>query len=346
MGVTEPAPAKVNLFLAVGPRRSDGYHELVTLFEPVPLFDVVRVELEPSAEGRGDAPCWEYRVRAAPPPTSPGLEIPPDLDNLAGRAAERFVAALRESGAALRASGPAGGRGSVIRVNIAKRIPVAAGLGGGSSDAAAVLRALQRLFGHPLAPERLQALAASLGADVPFFLRAERAVGRGRGEKLQPVPVRRRLPLVLALPSFQLSTPDVYRRLDERRSREHRLDDHRLDDGTAPEEGLAALLEHLAAHRLREAAAAMRNDLQEAALDLRPELGQVLGALRRAGSVGALVSGSGPTCFGLAPSLEAARQAARRAPDYLPADLKAGLTFLPVLSGRVGLLSSSRKPPG
>jgi 4-diphosphocytidyl-2-C-methyl-D-erythritol kinase len=304
------APAKVNLFLSVGPLRRDGYHELLTLFEAVPLEDVVTVAVRPSPNG-----VWSIRARARVRGRAAGL--PRDLENLAGRAAQLYTEALSARSQ----------HGSVASVDIRidKHIPVAAGLGGGSSDAAAVLRALQEHYGHPLTSAVLHETAAALGSDVLFFLSAGRAVGRSRGEVLSPVPVTRRLPLVLGLPSFGLSTPEVYRRFD------------RMAAGgggpPAPAEAeLGRLLEALAGGNLTEVAARLRNDLQAAALTLRPEVGRVIDILREAGCLAALVSGSGPSVFGLAPGAAEAEGIARRAHGMLPGALKGRVLFRPVLS--------------
>lgn len=331
----ETALAKVNLFLAVGPRRADGYHELLTLFESIPLGDDVEVSISPGAPEAG----WIYRARATVPPTSPGLELPVDLDNLAGLAAFRFVREM------LHRSGAEGAAGAdSISVSITKRIPVAAGLGGGSSDAAAVLRALDAHYGHPLPAARLRAVAADLGADVAFFLEKGRAIGRSRGESLEPVAGGRPVPLVLGLPSFPLRTADVYRRLDELRAATPalpadrtggragaRVGDGAGDWANAPRD-LAALAECLAAGRLDEAAPLLRNDLEAPALDLCPGLDDALGALCQAGCLTARMSGSGPTVFGLASSLPRAKEAARLAPGCLPPSLRGKITFVAVLS--------------
>lgn len=334
--VREWAPAKVNLFLAVGPRRSDGYHDLLTVFETVPIRDLVEVEVRPTGLDRG----WSYRVRPAGSARDQSVAaagLPLDLDNLAGKAAARFVTAMMdrlEQGGA----GQAGAASEIvppgeISVTIDKRIPIAAGLGGGSSDAAALLRGLQRALGHPLAPETLIEVAGRLGSDVPFFLRGGRAVGRSRGGDLASVPREPRLPLVLGLPSFPLNTPDVYGEFDRLARPGEAKGGGPLAAWTRREEDLSVFLEVLAAGNLSGLGACLRNDLRAAAISLRPEIGSVLEALRRAGCLGAEVSGSGPSVFGLAPSLEAAADAARASRACLPAELRDLFIFRPVLSG-------------
>ncbi len=314
-GVTvlrEQAAAKVNLFLAVGPRRPDGYHELLTLYETVPLYDDVRVTIRPGASR------WTYRVRATPPPSSPRLRLPVDLRNLAGRAAERFVAELEGTAT------PAG-----IEVFIAKRIPVAAGLGGGSSDAAAVLRALQAHFHDPLTANALSRAASELGSDVPLFLGGGRTIGRSRGEDLEPVAPGPGLPLVLGLPSFPLRTPDVYRRFDELRSASGG------PDWPGAEQALGNLLRALSdsPEQLADIAAGLRNDLEPAAISLRPEVGELLLALRGAGCLGVIVSGSGPAVLGLAPSRDEAPTVRERARSLVPHGLRRKVSFISLVSG-------------
>jgi 4-diphosphocytidyl-2-C-methyl-D-erythritol kinase len=255
------APAKLNLCLYLGVRRDDGLHELCSLFEPLALADLIEV----SEAERDEVIC-------------DGVEG----ENLATRA----LAALRERGWG---SPP-------LRVEIEKRIPVAAGLGGGSADAAAVLRLAA---GEVAEPERI---AGGLGADVPSQLTPALALVRGAGERLERLP-RPAAHAVVLLPSGGgLSTADVFAEAD------------RLGLGRSDEE-----LDELA-RRLRAAAGAgasplaypelLVNDLEPAARSLRPEIGSALDALRGAGAAQALLTGSGPTAFGLFASLAAAREAA------------------------------------
>src|SRR5262245_39471750 len=185
--LTVRARAKVNLGLEVLGRRPDGYHELLTLLAAVDLAD--RVTLETNASEGGD----EIQVLC----DAPG--VPDGPENLAWRAADLM---MREVGVRTR-----------LRIRIAKAIPTAAGLGGGSADAAAVLVALGQLLPARLAPERLRTLATGLGMDVPFFLGDGPALGTGRGEALAPVALDRALALVVVNPGFPLSTRDVYARL-------------------------------------------------------------------------------------------------------------------------------------
>ena len=258
--IVENAPAKVNLVLHVGPPRADGLHPLCSLFCSIDLADEVQVE-----------PAEMDQV------TCPGV----GPQNLAERALGEFRAEL--------------GRGaSPLSVRIEKRIPVAAGLGGGSADAAAVLRAANRLAGEPLAPEDLVALASRVGSDVPSQVRPGHAVVWGLGELVEPVPLP---PLALVLlPAEGLSTGEVYAELD-------RLQAWREDIDPEP-------VRELATGTLPEIAERVENDLERATLSLRPEREQALEELRRAGALAAAISGSGPTAFGLFRSTQEAAEAA------------------------------------
>ena len=255
------APAKLNLCLYLGVPREDGMHELCSLFEPLALADLIEV----SAAERDEVIC-------------PGVEG----ENLAARA----LAGLRERGWGH----------EPLRIEIEKRVPVAAGLGGGSGDAAAVLR----LAAGEVAD--LPQLAAELGADVPSQLRPSLSLVQGAGELVEPLPEPAEHAAVLLPGVGGLSTAAVFAEAD------------RLGLGRA-----AAELDELAA-RLRETAGAgasplaypelLVNDLTEAALSLRPEIGETLDALRAAGAPVAILSGSGPTAVGLFPDLASAREAA------------------------------------
>jgi 4-diphosphocytidyl-2-C-methyl-D-erythritol kinase len=286
--ITVRVPAKLNLQLAVGPPRADGYHDLVTVFHAVSLFDEVTV----SPAGRDGVTV-----------TGEGADrVPADGDNLALRA----VAALR---AALSGGGRArpGGAGNV-HVTITKRIPVAAGLAGGSADAAAALVACNELWASGLNQQQLGQVAATVGSDVAFALLGGTAVGRGRGEQLTPALVpATRYHWVLAFADGRLSTPAVYAALDRLRAA-GRGDTAR--PGTA-QPGLDADL--MSALRSGDAALVgkrLSNDLQPAALSLFPALRKTLAAGVELGALGALVSGSGPTCVFLAANAERALELA------------------------------------
>lgn len=245
--VRELAYAKLNLILHVGRARTDGLHPLCSLFASIDLADTVDVR-----------PAAEDSVRC------PGVDGP----NLA-------LAAL----AAFRASAPL----PPLEVSIGKRIPVAAGLGGGSADAAAVLRAANAIAGEPLTMAALRELGAGLGSDVPSQVEPCHALVQGVGEQVEPIELPS-LAAVLVPCADGLSTRAVYAELDRRGGGRERLDPLPLRRLVTDPAALAAALE---------------NDLEPAALALRPELADTLGALRAADALGAAVSGSGPTCFGL-----------------------------------------------
>jgi 4-diphosphocytidyl-2-C-methyl-D-erythritol kinase len=264
--VTARAPAKINVHLGVGPLRPDGFHELSTVYLAVSLFDTVTarpgdgISLTLSGEGASGAD-----------------PVPLDRTNLVWRAAELL---------AEHAGVPAD-----AALDVRKAIPAAAGLAGGSADAAATLVALDALWGTRASRDDLMALAARLGSDVPFSLAGGVALGSGRGEQLSPVLARRRWDWVLGIAEQGLSTPAVYAELDRLRS------EGRLPDVIQPADPVLAALRSGPASTL---AAALSNDLQAPALALRPTLRRALTAATDAGALGALVSGSGPTVAALA----------------------------------------------
>lgn len=253
-------PAKINLALKVGPPREDGFHPLATVYQAVSLYDEVHA-------------TWANPDEFEVVVTGEGaLEVPLDASNLALRAA-RLLA---------RTHGPYDSLGVTLSIN--KAIPVAGGLAGGSSNGAAALLACALLWDIDLAPEAMRALAAELGSDVPFALLGGTAVGSGRGEEVVPALARGTYHWVLAFGHHGLSTPAVYRRFDE------------LNPGAAQPEIPAELMNALRSGDPRQLGAALDNDLQAAALDLQPRLALVLEAGLEYGALGALVSGSGPTC--------------------------------------------------
>ncbi|HEY3687600.1 MAG TPA: 4-(cytidine 5'-diphospho)-2-C-methyl-D-erythritol kinase [Streptosporangiaceae bacterium] len=262
--MTARAPAKVNVRLSVGPPRGDGFHDLVNVFHAVSLFDEVTAR---PAE----------RLRIVVDGRSADL-VPTGEDNLAARAA--LLLAERT------------GVAPAVELLIHKAIPVAGGMAGGSADAAAALLACDALWGTGLGRTDLLALAAELGSDVPFALVGGTAVGRGRGEILTPAPAEGRFHWVFALADGGLSTPAVYAECDRLRA-----EGRTTPDAATPDDDLMAAL---AAGDAPGLGARLANDLQEAAVALRPALAATLAA--GAGALGALVSGSGPTCAFLAGS--------------------------------------------
>ena len=257
-------PAKINLHLAVGPARPDGYHELTTVYHSVSLFDEVTAR-------RGDQLTLTMEGEGA------GV-LPLDESNLALRAARALAAA---AGVPARA-----------RLHLRKHIPIAGGLAGGSADAAGALVACDSLWGTGLSRDELARIAATVGSDIPFLVYGGTALGTGRGETISPVLARpHSWHWVLAIADGGLSTPAVYRELDRLRAQ------GRAEPPLGPPDEL------LGALRQRDPAvlaAALGNDMQVAAVSLRPALAGVLAAGQKAGALAAIVSGSGPTCVFLA----------------------------------------------
>jgi 4-diphosphocytidyl-2-C-methyl-D-erythritol kinase len=277
--VTVRVPAKLNLQLAVGPRRADGYHDLVTVFHAVSLFDEITTARS---------------ARDAVTVTGEGADrVPAGPDNLALRAL-----------AALRATVKAPAAASGVHITIRKRIPVAAGLAGGSADAAAALVACNELWGTGLSHQELLPVAATVGSDVAFALLGGTAVGRGRGEQLTPVLApATQYHWVLALAEGQLSTPEVYAALDRIRAAQ-------TGSGKAEAALDTSLMSALRSGDAKQVGARLSNDLQQAAVSLYPALRKTLTAGLELGALGALVSGSGPTCVFLAASAERALELA------------------------------------
>ncbi|WP_329051068.1 4-(cytidine 5'-diphospho)-2-C-methyl-D-erythritol kinase [Streptomyces violaceus] len=257
MSVTVRVPAKVNVQLAVGPARPDGFHDLANVFLAVSLYDEVTV-----------TPADELRVTCEGPDAD---LVPLDRTNLAARAAEALAGRY--------------GRSPDVHVHIAKDIPVAGGMAGGSADGAAALVACDALWETGASRDELLAICAELGSDVPFSLVGGAALGIGRGEQLTPLEVGGAFHWVFAMADRGLSTPAVFREFD------------RLGEGTDIPEPVASqeLLAALAKGDPDALAAAVSNDLQSAALSLHPELAGTLATGRAAGALAALVSGSGPT---------------------------------------------------
>jgi 4-diphosphocytidyl-2-C-methyl-D-erythritol kinase len=259
--VTVRVPAKVNLHLAVGDRRRDGYHDLTTVFQALSLTDevVVAATDEPGVEVTGEG----------------AAAVPAGVDNLAWRAVEALAEhAGRDLGE------------SRIKVLIRKTIPVAGGMAGGSADAAAALVGLATLWKLEMARDELATVAAKLGSDVPFLLHGGTALGTGRGEQLVPVLARHTFHWVLAFDRAGLRTPDVFGELDRLR-----------EEGRSSRLGaVEPVLEALASGDPRQLALLLGNDLQAAAVSLRPGLRRTLRAGVDAGALAGLVSGSGPTC--------------------------------------------------
>ena len=258
------APAKINLCLEILGKRRDGYHEIRTLMHRVDLCD----EIEISLEGKGIQLVAD------------GEDVPAGEGNLAFRAAQIF---LEEFGS------PRG-----VRIRLKKRIPVAAGLGGGSSDAAAVMMALNHLLRTGWGDDRLMALGAKIGADVPFFIFQKPALAEGIGERLRAVGFPEPIWFLMLIPPFPLSTARAYGTYD------------RL---ALPGKELLPLKSSFA--HIAEILPIMRNDLEGAAFPIYPQIRRSKEELLAKGAQGALMTGSGPVIYGIFPSRAEAEQTER-----------------------------------
>ncbi len=261
--LTLHAPAKINLCLSVLGRRPDGYHEVRMLMQAVGLFDRVTVRLA------GDGVTVTCDARG----------VPSGEGNIAGKAAREMLALA--------------GMRQGLAVDIVKNIPVAAGLGGGSSDAAAVLVACNRLLGLGWDRKRLAEVGARLGMDVPFFLHGPTALAAGRGEILEPLPCPDPFWALLVNPAFGTSTAWVYQNLKLELTK--KVDCNRI-----------------ARLSVSKIAASLHNDLETVTASAHPVIGEMEQALAAAGALGARMSGSGPTVFGIFESGDACRAAAKK----------------------------------
>ncbi|MER5473646.1 4-(cytidine 5'-diphospho)-2-C-methyl-D-erythritol kinase [Streptomyces sp. NPDC002935] len=261
--VTVRVPAKVNVQLAVGGARPDGFHGLANVFLAVGLYDEVTVTA-----------ADELRVTCAGPDAG---QVPLDRTNLAARAALELARRY--------------GIDPAVHLHIAKDIPVAGGMAGGSADGAGALLACDALWGTNASRDELLDICAELGSDVPFSLVGGAALGTGRGEQLRPLEVGGTFHWVFAMAERGLSTPAVFREFD------------RMNEGVRVPEPVASqdLLDALAKGDAGALARTVSNDLQPAALSLFPALADTLATGRTAGALAALVSGSGPTTAFLAP---------------------------------------------
>jgi 4-diphosphocytidyl-2-C-methyl-D-erythritol kinase len=262
------APAKINLFLKVTKKRADGYHELCSLICPVGLFDTIELAI---ADG-------EAGIRCDHP------SVPEDETNLALRAARVFYASLESKNVKI---------GGQPQIHIDKRIPVGAGLGGGSSDAAAILKGLNHLLNAPFTTSELAALGLTLGADVPFFIYARPAIATGIGEILESYVNIPSYHILLVYPGLLISTAEVYKSLNL--------------GLTKCEKKISS---SLFKYRKFEASAHLCNDLETVTCAKYPVIEKVKTLLCNLGAHGALMSGSGSTVFGLFRDLERARKAA------------------------------------
>ncbi len=288
------APAKINLALLVGPRRSDGYREISSPMLPVTLADLVTAR--PAPDGAGLAvEC----------------EVAPGEDNLVARAVHELERRLD--------------RRFDVRLTITKRVPAAAGLGGGSSDAVAAIVAVERLFGLELPVSLLYEVAGAVGSDVPFFLWPGPQLAMGRGTVLKEIALPGPLHIVLALPGLAVATADAYRWFGERPSAPPTPEAERRAFVERTQTLYAALT---AARRPRDLVAVVANDLEGPVVERHPAIGQFTERLRRAGAFAAAMSGSGSSVFGLfasAASAQRALAALAPTPALYVTDLQPGL---------------------
>lgn len=259
------APAKVNLFLRILRKRNDGYHEICTLMQQIAVFDEMDIEV------------IEKGIELIPE----GAEVPAGLENLAGKAAQIFLQAA--------------GLDKGVRIRLRKKIPVAAGLGGGSSDAASVLMGLNEMLEVKWSKEYLQTLGIRIGADVPFFIGQKAALAKGIGEKLIPVILPQNLWYVLLVPPWPISTSWAYAAFDE------------LKENREPEEKITE--EYC---QIEDILTIMNNDLEKVAFQKYPELAIMKKKLIVEGARGALMSGSGPAIYGLFSSRKEAEAVAQK----------------------------------
>lgn len=261
------SPAKINLFLKVLRKRDDGYHDIVSVMQPISLYDEILIEME---NGSGIIVSCD------------NANVPCDRTNLAYRAAVEF---FRTTGINRRLS-----------ITIKKNIPVAAGLGGGSSNAAAVLRALNEITSQNISTDNLIEIGAGIGSDVPFFIVGKSCIARGRGESLEPIELPK-LWYILINPGFPVSTQWAYQNLNLTKSNE--------------DINIALLKVSLEDHvvGIRQWQGLLANDLEEVTIGKHPEIKEIKDAMSAVGATGALMSGSGPTVFGIFPDKDKTEEA-------------------------------------
>ncbi len=258
--VTVRVPAKVNLQLSVGPREADGFHNLVSVFQSISIYDDVTISKSHEGSGVTISVTGEHTHG-----------VPEDGNNLAVKAAQ-LIAERNDFDAD-------------VHIEVKKSIPVAGGMAGGSADAAATLVGMNALFNLEMGSEAIHALGAELGSDVPFMISGGTAIGQGRGDQLTAALSRGKYHWVLALSTVGLSTPAVYGECDRLRA----------DIDVAAPKVSDALMQALLTGDPVAVGALLTNDLQAAACSLRPALSLILEVGRDYGALGAIVSGSGPT---------------------------------------------------
>lgn len=251
------APAKINLYLGVTGKRSDGYHEIETVFERISLADKILVE-----------PVKEPTLITSTDPS-----VPTDSNSLLGRAVSEFKKAAKSE--------------LNFKIGLEKNIPIGAGLGGGSSDAATLLKGLNEVAGFPLEKDDLLSIGKSLGADIPFFINEYHfAIGRGRGDEIEKIETPLQLSHILINPPFEVSTKEAYGKVGA----------FNLTNNRGVDRILSAFFDKKDSGTI---ANNLRNDLQQVVLRDFPDLNNVFSELKKSGAQGVLLSGSGPTVFGI-----------------------------------------------
>ncbi len=280
------ARAKLNLTLDVIGRRPDGYHEIESVVQSIDVCDDVAVG---STAAR---PVMHDGSEIGVVLNCENALVPPGQENLAVRAAMTLARSC--------------GVSASIWIDLKKKIPVAAGLGGGSADAAAVLAALNEMWGLGMDAPALAQIGASIGSDVPFCVTGGTAVIRGRGERVEPLPSLEGLWFVVVVPSTRVSSAEAYAAFDE---------ESRDDAGTSAARATRAtpeMIEAVASHDIARVAALFANDLEPVSSAMVPDMAEAKRALLAAGALGAGMSGSGPAVFGMAPDEQTARQIRRQ----------------------------------
>lgn len=298
--LTIEARAKINLFLKVGPRRADGFHDLETIFHSITLSDLLKLEL------LADSGTDGYGAEAGRDPRVFNFDFLCDDDsitqnNLVTKAAVRLVAEWEESKQSPEYL-------QELRIVLEKQLPVGAGLAGGSADAAAALAAVNKIYDIGFDRARLMPLAEELGSDVPFCLEGGCSLGRGRGEILSPLPLLPKCAVAIAVPPFAIATADAYRWLDEdRASSSHPRSPSTNAEGPA----LELLVKALEEQDLGTVGLLLHNDFETPVFKRHPELRQLKDAALGLGAAGALLSGSGSALFALCESSAVAERVAR-----------------------------------
>ena len=276
--LTLKSPAKLNLYLRIAGRRSDGYHNLLTLFHRVSLADTLRLAKVPA----------DFFLKCPDP------RIPLDENNLIAKAYRLLQTRFPALGG--------------VRVSLEKRIPVGAGLGGGSSNAAFFLLGMKKLYRLRISTSGLLKMGAQLGADVPFFIHnINQGIGTGRGDRILKKKAGARHYFILAASEQGLSTREVYRQYS-----------NRAPALTKSSRELRILCDFLAQKKYEKAAALLKNDLEFPAFELRPSLRDLVGKFKKRGILFAGMTGSGPTVFGISSGFQEAKRAAKELQKELP----------------------------